>query len=291
MHWLFEIQSVHGIIKTESLLFCSQGDSMRVFVLLLFVPTIHASGYYFRGHGFFNNSCPVNPCGICGTGQYRLGCVNASAGACTNCTRIPNATFTSHGWFNNSCNFTCSEGFIAGPGRVCTPVITLYTVDFKCSLTLLNSTLDPFNITKYINAVAAQVGCAACGKSTFNPVLCGLCKIAYTVNTSVPVVYRRLLSSGSQVDVSTSITIENSKKLADQAVQNINSNALASKLASPTIAAVTVTEPPKVSVQVIQVPPPPPPPPPTDPPPLQLLPVRAPAQGQLWVGWWGVLWF
>jgi hypothetical protein len=234
--------------------------SLLLLPVLLHLPGITAAGYFFSDHGFLNNSCPISPCGTCGVGQYRLGCAKASAGVCANCTGIPNATFSSHGWFNDSCNFTCREGFIAGPGRSCTQVIMRYTVEFQVSITLAITATKAFNMTEYIRGVAKETGCGPCGNVSLNPAACGECKIKYEYTTSVPVVYRRLLASASQVDVKTTITVDDNKKLAEAAAASITPESLAANL--PGVGSVTVTSAPKVAVQTIVAPPPPPPPPP-----------------------------
>ena len=95
---------------------------------------ITATGFYFASHGAFNNSCRVAECRTCSIGEYRLGCSNASGGICTNCTRIPNATFTTHGWFNNSCGFMCNAGYSVanGSGRLCSKVYVQYVYMYVC---------------------------------------------------------------------------------------------------------------------------------------------------------------
>lgn len=243
-------------------------------LFLTHLPSITAAGYFFSNHGFYNNSCPVTACSLCGMGRYRAGCINASAGACTNCTSIPNATFNSHGWFNNSCNFTCNEGFVAGPGRSCSQLTKRYTVDFQCSITLLITANETFNMTEYVRAVAVQVGCGQCGSVSISPTTCGACKIAYNYTTSVPVVFRRLLTSGSQVNVNTTITVDNNKNLAETAAASINSSSLSARL--PKVASLVVTAPPTVTVQTIIVTPPAPPPPATAAPPAPPAPPPPP---------------
>lgn len=236
--------------------------------LLLF---LHAhtttAASYFSTHGAFNNSCRVTECSTCGTGLYRLGCANASLGICTNCTKIPNATLTSHGWFNNSCNFTCNEGFVAA-GRSCSQVLILYSINFPASITLLNSTNQTFNLTTYINAVASLAGCGVCGNVSKNPTTCGSCTVLYTYNSSIPAVFRRLLSSGSVVNVDTTITLDN-KNQATTAVSNINSANLNSRLAllsNSNSGTATVTKAPTLTAQTVTAPPPPP----VNPPPIIL---------------------
>ena len=240
--------------------------------VLFHLPGITAAGYFFSDHGFLNNSCPISPCGVCSIGQYRLGCANASSGVCTNCTGIPNATFNSHGWFNNSCNFTCNEGFIAGPGRACSQVIKRYTIDFQVSITVTaTANKTTFNMTEYIRGVANQTGCGQCGNVSINPATCGTCKIKYEYTTSVPIVYRRLLASASQVDVKTTITIDDNKKLAEAAAASISSESLAANL--PSVASLVATTP-TVAVEIIVVSPPAPPPPP---PPATTTPAPTPS--------------
>ena len=242
----------------------------KVLLVLLFLSVFcqyaATAGYYFSSQGAFNNSCEVRVCSTCLTGQYKLGCANASLGVCTNCTRIPNATFTSHGWFNNSCGFACNTGFDQ-VGLSCSQVQMQYSVSFPASITLLNGTNQTFNVSTYINAVAALAGCAECGNARLSPIQCGSCSVFYNITTSIPVVYRRLLSSASVVTVDTTI-VTGSKALADAAVVNINSNALNSKLAAlnPNSGTASVTEAPTLTVQKVTLatpPPPPPPPPPT----------------------------
>ena len=244
-------------------------------MLSLHVTLLAASGFYFDTHGSFNNSCHVTGCQACGTGQYRLGCGNASMGTCTNCTGISNATYNTHGWFNNSCNFTCNQGFIAGPGRYCSQIIIRYTINFDCTVTvpIVNNASKPFNMTLFIYGVAAQAGCGACGNVTLSPARCGSCSIGYEFTAAVPVVYRRLLASSNQVSVKTSITVDDDKKLVDGAVSQINSTSLTDRLTRSGVGSVTVTTP-TVTTQTIVVGPAPPvtpatpaPPPPPAPPP------------------------
>ena len=203
---------------------------MRIHSLLiaLHMPLIAASGFYFSTHGAFNNSCMVSQCQTCSTGGYRLGCANASVGVCTDCTRIPNATFTSHGWFNNSCAFVCNAGFVTA-GRSCQQDTVLYTVSFPASVTIQNSTNQAFNLTAYIQTVACLAGCAPCVTSAdLNPVQCGACSILYKFTASIPVVYRRLLSSASVVDINTTITVD--KQIIANMAMNISASALNSKV-------------------------------------------------------------
>jgi hypothetical protein len=226
---------------------------------------------YFSTHGAFNNSCKVRECSTCGTGQYRLGCANASLGTCANCTKIPNATLTSHGWFNNSCNFTCNEGFVAS-GSSCRQVIVIYSVSFPTSITLLNSTNQIFNLTTFINAVAGLAGCGVCGNVSRNPTTCGLCTVLYSYNASIPAVFRRLLSSGSVVKVDTTISV-NDKAQATAAVSNINSEALntrLSQLGNSNAGTASVTKAPTLTTQTTVIAPPPVNPPvnPPTPPPI-----------------------
>lgn len=210
-----------------------------------------ATDYYFTSHGAFNNSCRVTECRTCNTGEYRVGCSNASSGICTNCTRIPNATFITHGWFNNSCGFLCNEGYAFGPGRSCFKVSTQYTINFLASVTLINNTNQSFNLTLYINTVAILAGCGQCGNVNTNPVRCGGCKLYYNVITSIPVVYRRLLSSGSVVDVNTSIVIIDDKILAKTAESNINSSMLNSRLVKANFGVITVGKAPILTTLTI----------------------------------------
>ena len=234
---------------------------------------VRAAGFYFDTHGSFNNSCHVTGCQTCGTGQYRLGCGNSSMGTCTNCTGIANATFNTHGWFNNSCNFTCNQGYIAGPGRYCSQIIIRYTITFECTVTVpvVNNASKPFNMTNYINGVAAQAGCGGCSNVTVSPARCGSCSIGYEYTASVPVVFRRLLAV-NQVNVKTSITVDDNKKLVDGAVAQINSTTLNDRLTRSGVGSASVTVAPTVTSQTIvvgpaPVPAPVPPPSPTVPPP------------------------
>jgi hypothetical protein len=237
--------------------------SLHVLLLLSVFYQCAAAGYYFSTHGAFNNSCKVTVCSTCLTGQYKLGCVNASLGVCANCTRIPNATFTTHGGFSNSCNFTCNTGFYA-VGRSCNQVQMQYSVSFPASITLLNGTNQTFNLTTYINAVAGLAGCAECGNARLSPIQCGICSVFYDLAASIPVVYRRLLSSASVVTVNTTL-VTGSRTLADAAVANINSDTLNSKMAvlsNSNSGTVSVTKAPTLTTQAVTVVPPPPPTPP-----------------------------
>ena len=246
--------------------------SLTVLLTALTVLDAHATSY-FSTHGAFNNSCKVRECSTCGTGQYRLGCANASLGTCANCTKIPNATLASHGWFNNSCNFTCNEGFMAS-GSSCRQVIVKYSVSFPTSIILLNSTNQTFNLTTFINAVAGLAGCGMCRNVSQNPTTCGLCTVLYSYNASIPAVFRRLLSSGSVVKVDTTISV-NDKTQATAAVSNINSEALntrLSQLGSSNSGTASVTTP-TLTTQTIVIAPPPVNPPPVNPPPVNPPPV------------------
>lgn len=233
--------------------------------------------YYFTTHGAFNNSCKVAECTTCGQGAYRLGCANANMGGCTSCTRIPNATFTSHGWFNNSCSFTCNEGFSA-VGRSCSPVV--YSIQFPASITLISSANQVFNATNYLNAVANLAGCGVCGNTKLNPTQCGLCSLLYSITSSVPIVYRRLLSSASVVNVDTTIFMGN-KIQANAAVTNINTDNLNSKLvlSNPNSGTAIVIAAPTLTTQIITAPPPPTVPPRVDPtpPPVSQPPTATPS--------------
>lgn len=231
-----------------------------ILLILLNLLNFHTttSTNYFSTHGAFNNSCKVTECSTCGTGLYRLGCANASLGVCANCTKIPNATLTSHGWFNNSCNFTCDEGFVAA-GRSCSQVLILYSISFPASITLLNNTNQSFNLTTYINAVASLAGCGVCNNVSQNPTTCGSCTVLYAYNSSIPAVFRRLLSSGSVVNVETTITLQN-KSQATAAVSNINSanlNSRLSLLSNSNSGTVSVTKAPTLTSQTVTVAPPP----------------------------------
>ena len=224
---------------------------VMLFVQTLLTPEITAIGHYFASHGAFNNSCRVAECMTCTTGEYRMGCANSSSGICTYCTRVPNATFTTHGWFNNSCGFACNEGYAVGPGRSCSKVSVQYTINFLASVTLINNTKESFNLTLYINTVAILAGCGQCGNSSLSPVNCGGCKMYYKVMSSIPVVYRRLLSSGSVVDVNTSIVIIDDKIMAKAAESNINSSMLNSKLVKANFGVITVGKEPTLTTSII----------------------------------------
>ena len=210
---------------------------------------ITATGFYFASHGAFNNSCRVAECRTCSIGEYRLGCSNASGGICTNCTHIPNATFTTHGWFNNSCRFMCNAGYSVANGseRSCSKVSMQYTINFIASVTLLNNTNQSFNLTSYINTVAILAGCGQCMDASLNPVSCRGCKLYYNFSVSIPVVYRRLLSSGSVVDIDTNIVIIDDKNLANAATSNINSSMLNSRLSRAGFGVVTVVKAPTLT--------------------------------------------
>jgi hypothetical protein len=242
-----------------------------IYLIFLFLHPVIAN--YYSTHGFFNNTCKVTECSTCGTGQYRMGCANTSLGTCTNCTKIPNATLTSHGWFNNSCNFTCSGGFVAA-GRSCSQVKILYSINFPASITLLNNTNQIFNLTIYINAVASIVGCGGCLNVSKNPTTCGLCTVLYSYNASIPAVFRRLLSSGSVVNVETTVTVDN-KNQALTAMANINSANLSSKLAqlsNSNSGTASVTKAPTLTEKIIT----PPVPTPTSPPPPPVITTSTP---------------
>lgn len=246
----------------------STGANYAPFLFALLCPAVAASTRsYFIGNGGFSNSCPVSPCSTCAVGQYRLGCANASLGVCANCTRIPNATFTSHGWFNNSCSFQCDEGF-APIGRSCTLLWVQYTVNFEATVTVLNNTNNVFNLTTFIQAVATVAGCGPCGNMRVKPVSCGACSVFYNVSASIPVVYRRLLASGSLVQVDTSIVVNNNQRLASTAASSLTTTSLNAQLASNNIGTVEVTKAPTVTAVTANPAPPPPVPPPVPPPPI-----------------------
>ena len=191
---------------------------VMLFLQVFLVPKVTGNKSFFASHGAFNNSCRVAQCSTCNIGEYRVGCANASGGICAKCTPINGASFTTHGWFNNSCGFQCNEGYVLGLGRSCKNVSMQYTVNFVASITLINNSNKIFNLTTYINTVARLAGCGRCASTRLSPTTCGVCEIYYDLVTSIPVVYRRLLSSGSVVDVNTSIVIYDNKVLAMAAV-------------------------------------------------------------------------
>ncbi len=210
---------------------------------------ITATGFYFASHGYFNNSCRVAECRTCSTGEYRMGCSNASGGICTSCTRIPNATFTTHGWFNDSCGFMCNAGYSVtnGSRRSCSKVSMQYTINFVARVRILNNISQSFNLTSYINTVAILAGCGQCMNASLNPVSCRGCKLYYNFSISIPVVYRRLLSSGSVVDIDTNIVINDDRNLANVATSSINSSMLNSRLSGAGFGAVTVVKAPTLT--------------------------------------------
>jgi hypothetical protein len=244
---------------------------VMLFLQALITPEIKGYRSYFTSHGAFNNSCPVAQCRICNRGEYRVGCANASGGVCTNCTPIAGAVFTTHGWFNNSCDFTCGEGYIAGVGRSCQNVSIQYTINFVASVTLPNSISanTPFNMTLYINTVSKLVGCGGCGDARLNPTVCGVCKIFYSLSSPIPVVYRRLLSTASVVDVNTSIVILDNRPLALAAMSKINSSIISSQLFQANLGTISVGRVPTLRALVVnptvpsETPKPPPPVPPS----------------------------
>jgi hypothetical protein len=77
---------VLSIIKT----WYANKDHMRGILPVLMSLILHhaTAASYFSTHGAFNNSCRVTECSTCGTGQYRLGCANASLGTCTSGMRF-----------------------------------------------------------------------------------------------------------------------------------------------------------------------------------------------------------
>jgi hypothetical protein len=152
-----------------------------------------------------------------------------------------------------------------------------YSINFPASITLLNNTNQTFNLTTFINAVARLAGCGGCSNVSLNPTTCGACKVLYTYNSSIPAVFRRLLSSGSVVQVDTTV-VTNDKNKADTAMASINSNSLNSeltKLSNSNAGTVSVTKPPLLTTQVVSIAPPPPPPPVNPPEPIKPTPTTS----------------
>ena len=106
--------------------------TMKLAVFLFCVNWLHqvySVGYYYRKPGLLtSNSCAVNPCPTCPTGQYMQGCAGFSSaiingpapGSCTLCTAVANSLFTSDGGITDSCPFACNEGYFDSGGH-CSP--------------------------------------------------------------------------------------------------------------------------------------------------------------------------
>lgn len=238
---------------------------LQAFLLVDLTRMVTGDRFFFTSHGAFNNSCRVAQCNTCNIGEYRVGCANSSGGICAKCTPITGASFITHGWFNNSCGFQCNEGFVLGHGRSCKNVSMQYTVNFVASVTLLNGSNNIFNLTTYIAAVAKLAGCGVCASSRLNPTKCGACAIHYVLVSSIPVVYRRLLSSGSLVEVNTSIVVYDNKPLAVAAVANINSSVINSILVNANIGTVSIDRTPTLRSTIVLSSTPTPPTPPSPP--------------------------
>jgi hypothetical protein len=126
-----------------------------------------------------------------------------------------------------------------------------YTVNFLASVTLPNTNNQAFNLTTYINTISTLAGCGQCGSSKLNPTICGVCKLYYNVLTTVPVVYRRLLTSWSVVDVNTSIVIIDDRNLAIAVESKIISNVLNSKLTEANFGTIEVRKAPTLRSLVV----------------------------------------
>jgi uncharacterized protein YbaR (Trm112 family) len=107
---------------------------------------------------------------------------------------------------------------------------TKYTINFFPTITLPDNAEQTFNLTTYIHMVASLAGCGGCGDASKSPTVCKSCKVYYTVISSIPVVFRRLLTGGNIVQVNTSIVIIDDQTLAAMAESNINSSILNSRL-------------------------------------------------------------